>query len=401
MATLTNGIFSSSTREDESLVHNELIDLKTEDYTPEQVSRCRVGNKSLLLSNASRHIEITRDTGSVECIPYPHQLNNTTVINLHSLGDKALVETSSATFFVLTFHDDRFHALMGPIPKDDICTQQFSSIVFSNQFMIGVRTNNSKIDIMTVIILNGDVINRGARHKTLRLAIPQKVQVKAYGKVLLLCSANIGGYDSFRDGAMSCQYVMANLQHQLTQTAIPTTISSLFKTKPLSFVKHQYWEFYGMSDSFVIKPARLDYQRISVSSTVHTAVPMGEDHVLACSVDQIFKWNIRDNKIEDECAEAWAQCQAAILVNTSTLILGTLKGIYVIDPNNLDTSLVFKPFDMEGIQKVQLTTIGTLRPTKTEFLVCTNKAVLKYSHQLIDGVSSTNFHERIINFGVF
>ncbi len=166
------------------------------------------------------------------------------------------------------------------------------------------------------------------------------------------------------------------------------------ETKPLTFTKHQDWELYGSYDSLVIKvPELLNYQRIPISSVVHTAIPIGENHILACSVDQIFKWNIKENKLEDKCAEAWAHCQAAVLVNTSTLILGTLKGIYVIDPNNLDTPLRFKPFDMEGTQKVQLTTIGTPRPTKTEFLVCTNKAVLKYSYQQINEVRSTFFLE--------
>ncbi len=379
---------------------NGLIESRPKDLS--QALCCLVGKNPVLVSNASKQIEITSDTGYIQCIPYPHQLNDTTIIHLHPLGDKALLETVSGALFVLTIKEDRFHALMGPIPRDTIHRQKGSSIVFSNQFMIGTRTNNLTMDIMTLIILDGDIINQRKRHKTLQFAIPKQVQVKAYEKMLLLCSVNTNGYDSFRDGDVSCQYVMANLQYQLTNTAIPTNDSSLFKTKPLTFTKHQDWELYGLCDSLVIKAPELpNYQIIPISSVIHTAIPFGENHVLACSVDQIFKWNVKENRLEDECAEAWAQCQAAVFVNPSTLVLGTLKGIYVINPNNnLDTPLVFKPFDMEGIQKVQLTTIGTPRPAKTEFLVCTNKAVLKYSYQLVNDVSSTIFLEKIINFGV-
>jgi len=370
-----------------------LIDVETKNYSYKEALCCQVGNKSVLISNPSRHIEITLNTDYTQYIPFPHQLNNTTVVSLHSLGDKALLETSSGTF-VLTLNEDRPLALMGPIPRDSIYRQKGSSIVFSNQFMIGTRTNNLTMDIMTLIILDGDITNQRKRHKTFQFAIPKQVQVKAYERMLLLCSVDIGGYESFRDGDISCQYVIAHLQHQSKPNAIPPNVGYLFNAKPLTFVKHQDWEFYGLSDSLVIKtPELLNYQRIPISSVVHTAIPFGGNHVLACSFDQIFKWNIKENKLEDECAEAWAQCQAAILVNTSTLILGTLKGIYVIDPNNLDTPLGFKPFDMENIQKVQLTTVGTPRPTKTEFLVYTNKAVLKYSYQFINEVRSTTFHE--------
>lgn len=112
--------------------------------------------------------------------------------------------------------------------------------------------------------------------------------------------------------------------------------------------------------------ARLDCLKIPVGSIVHTAVPIRDNHVLACSVAQIFKWNVKENKLEEECAEAWAQRQAAVFVNTSTLVLGTLEGIYIIDPSKLDTPLVFKSLDVEGIQRAHMTTIGTPRQAKTE-----------------------------------
>lgn len=75
--------------------------------------------------------------------------------------------------------------------------------------------------------------------------------------MLLLCSVDIGGYESFRDRDISRHYAKANLLHQFKQNAILTNVGHLFSTKPLTLAKHPDWELYGLCDSLVINTAGL------------------------------------------------------------------------------------------------------------------------------------------------